>query len=54
MHYQPVGNGPAATLLATLGRFLAYFVVLFPAMDVTSVYPLNVMVSLNKVLVELC
>eukprot|EP00904_Undaria_pinnatifida_P001044 jgi/Undpi1/10940/HiC_scaffold_3.g01466.m1 len=50
VHYQPVGNGPAATLLATLGRFLAYFVVLFPAMDVTSVYPLNVMVVANNLM----
>lgn len=47
VQYHPIGNGPAATLLATLGRFLAYFVVLFPAMDVISVYPLNVMVSLS-------
>lgn len=49
VQYRPIGNGPGATLLATLGRFLAYFVVLFPAMDVTSVYPLNVMVSLTAV-----
>lgn len=53
VQYHPIGNGPAATLLATLGRFLAYFVVLFPAMDVTSVYPLNVMVSLTAVLQQL-
>ncbi|CAM9126041.1 unnamed protein product, partial [Laminaria digitata] len=50
VQYHPIGNGPAATLLATLGRFLAYFVVLFPAMDVTSVYPLNVMVVANNMM----
>lgn len=45
-NYSPEADGPASSLLATAGRLLAYFVVLFPAMDVTSVYPLNVMVSL--------
>lgn len=44
-NYSPEGDGPVASLLATSGRMMAYFVVLFPAMDVTSVYPLNVMVS---------
>lgn len=43
--YSPEGDGPASTMLATFGRMVAYFVVLFPAMDVTSVYPLNVMVG---------
>lgn len=42
--YYPGGKGNTGTL-ASLGRLLAYFVVLFPAIDVTSVYPLNVMVS---------
>ncbi|CAN0500234.1 unnamed protein product, partial [Discosporangium mesarthrocarpum] len=29
---------------------VAYFVVLFPAIDVTSVYPLNVMVVANNIM----
>eukprot|EP00752_Nemacystus_decipiens_P009075 g8103.t1 len=49
-NYSPQADGPAASLLATAGRLLAYFVVLFPAMDVTSVYPLNVMVVANNMM----
>ncbi|CAM9635109.1 unnamed protein product [Pylaiella littoralis] len=48
--YSPEGDGPASTMLATFGRMVAYFVVLFPAMDVTSVYPLNVMVLANNLM----
>lgn len=41
--YHPGGKDNTG-ILASLGRLLAYFVVLFPVIDVTSVYPLNVMV----------
>lgn len=53
-NYFPKGDGPASSLLATTGRMLAYFVVLFPAMDVTSVYPLNVMVRPSSAGIWLC
>ncbi|CAB1101799.1 unnamed protein product [Ectocarpus sp. CCAP 1310/34] len=49
-NYSPEGDGPVGSLLATSGRMMAYFVVLFPAMDVTSVYPLNVMVVANNMM----
>ncbi|CAM9146857.1 unnamed protein product [Ectocarpus sp. 12 AP-2014] len=49
-NYSPKGDGPVGSLLATSGRMMAYFVVLFPAMDVTSVYPLNVMVVANNMM----
>ncbi|CAM9330066.1 unnamed protein product [Hapterophycus canaliculatus] len=49
-NYAPNGDGPASSLLATAGRLLAYFVVLFPAMDVMSVFPLNVMVVANNMM----
>eukprot|EP00903_Cladosiphon_okamuranus_P005331 g5329.t1 len=49
-NYSPAADGPASSLLASAGRLLAYFVVLFPAMDVTSVYPLNVMVVANNMM----
>lgn len=44
-NFSPSGDGPASPLLTATGRLLAYFVVLFPALDVASVFPLDVMVS---------
>ena len=46
--YHPGANGLWTPLGAFLGRAVAYFVVFFPALDVTSVYPLNVMVSRSR------
>ncbi|CAM9564587.1 unnamed protein product [Ascophyllum nodosum] len=48
--YHPGANGLWTPLGAFLGRAVAYFVVFFPALDVTSVYPLNVMVVANNVM----
>lgn len=44
--YTPGGEDSGGVdMVAFGGRLLAYFVVLFPVIDVTSVYPLSVMVS---------
>ena len=45
--YHPDANGMWTPLGAFLVR-VAYVVVFFPALDVTSVYPLNVMVSRSR------
>ena len=45
--YHPDANGMWTPPGAFLGR-AAYVVVFFPALDVTSVYPLNVMVSRSR------
>lgn len=42
--YHPGGEGTPKAV-AVLGRLLAYLVILFPALDVTSVFPLCVVVS---------
>ncbi|CAM9145975.1 unnamed protein product, partial [Hapterophycus canaliculatus] len=49
-NFSPSGDGPALSLLASTGRLLAYFVVLFPALDVASVFPLDVMVVANNMM----
>ncbi|CAN0378008.1 unnamed protein product [Ascophyllum nodosum] len=46
--YQPGANGTWTPLAALMGRGVAYVVVFFPALDVTSVYPLNVTVLANN------
>ena len=46
--YHPDANGMWTPLGAFLGRGVAYFVGGLPALDVTSVYPLNVMVSRSR------
>lgn len=44
-HYRPGDGGSGSPFLVAFGRVVAYFVVFFPALDVMSVYPLDVMVS---------
>lgn len=53
--YAPGGEDAGSMdMISSAGRLLAYFVVLFPVIDVTSVYPLNVMVSSTSHSIIVC